>query len=63
MGLRPGDVNVSVSGMIIAGRVFFNMNKFLPTALKCCRVLFSPMVSGWAAGKSLSGLYLRNHKV
>ena len=32
------------------------------------RVLFSPMVSGWAAGgqaagKSLSGLYLRNRKV
>ena len=43
--------------------------------LRAVRVLFSPMVSGWAgghpvgraggraAGKSLSGLYLRNRKV
>ena len=44
---------------------------FYPTALKGCRVLFSPMVSGWAGGrlvgravgKSLSRLYLRNRKV
>ena len=42
-----------------------------PQPLRAVRVLFSPMVSGWvgvwlggrAAGKSLSGLYLRNRKV
>ena len=42
-------------------------NAFYPTALRAVSVLFSPMVSGWvdgwAAGKSLSSLYLRNHKV
>ena len=35
--------------------------------LRAVGVLFSPMVSGWAGGqvtgRSLSGLYLRNHKV
>ena len=40
---------------------------FTPHPLRAVRVLFSLMVSGWAggqaAGKSLSGLYLRNHKV
>ena len=40
---------------------------FTPQPLRAVRVLFSPMVSGWAggkaAGKSLSGLYLRNRKV
>ena len=40
---------------------------FTPQPLIAVRVLFSPMVSGWAggqaAGRSLSGLYLRNHKV
>ena len=40
---------------------------FTPQPLRAVGVLFSPMVSGWAggqaAGKSLSGLYLRNHKV
>ena len=38
-----------------------------PQALRAGGVLLSPMVSGWAggrlAGKSLSGLYLRNRKV
>ena len=41
-------------------------SSFYSTALKGCRVLFSPMLSGWAgwaAEKSLSGLYLRNHKM
>ena len=48
---------------------------FTPQPLGLSGVLFSPMVSGWAggrpvgragervAGKSLSGLYLRNRKV
>ena len=40
---------------------------FTPQPLRAVGVLFSPMVSGWAdghaAGKSLSGLYLRNRKV
>ena len=40
---------------------------FTSQPLRAVRVLFSPMVSGWmggwAAGKSLSGLYLRNCKV
>ena len=40
---------------------------FTPQSLRAVGVLFSPMVSGWAggraAGKSLSGLYLRNRKV
>ena len=40
---------------------------FTPQPLRAVRVLFSPMMSGWAgvraAGKSLSGLYLRNRKV
>ena len=36
---------------------------FYPTALKGCRVLFSPMVGGRAEGRTLSGLYLRNYKV
>ena len=31
--------------------------------LRAVGVLFSPVVSGRAAGKSLSGLYLRNGKV
>ena len=43
---------------------------FTPQPLRAVGVLFSPMVSGWVggrggwrvAGKSLSGLYLRNHK-
>ena len=42
-------------------------NFFTPQPLRAVGVLFSPMVSGWvgrwAAGKSLSGLYLRNRKV
>ena len=40
---------------------------FTPQPLRAVGVLFSPMVSRWAggraAGKSLSGLYLRNRKV
>ena len=48
---------------------------FTPQPLRAVGVLFSPMVSewaggragrrvgGWVAGKSLSGLYLRNRKV
>ena len=48
---------------------------FTPQPLRAVGVLFSPIVSGWAggcpvggaggraAGKSLSGLYLRNCKV
>ena len=40
---------------------------FTPQPLRTVGILFSPMVSGWvfgrAAGKSLSGLYLRNRKV
>ena len=44
---------------------------FIPQPLRAVGVLLSPMVSGWAgwpaggrvAGKSLSGLYLRNRKV
>ena len=45
-----------------------SVHHFYPTPLKgCLEVLFSHMVSGgaggWAAGKSLSGLYLRNRKV
>ena len=40
---------------------------FTPQPLRAVGVLFSPMVFGWAggrvAGKSLSGLYLRNCKV
>ena len=44
---------------------------FYPTVLKGCRGIVFTMVSGWAggrpvgraAGKSLSGLYLRNRKV
>ena len=39
---------------------------FTPQPLRAVRVLFSPMVSGWAdrhRGKSLSGLYLKNRKV
>ena len=59
--------------------IFRKLKAFYPTALKGCRVLFSPMVSGWAggwagrrpvgrmggraAGKSLSGLYLKHRKV
>ena len=40
---------------------------FTPQPLRAIMALFSPMVSGWvgewAAGKRLSGLYLRNCKV
>ena len=40
---------------------------FTPEPLRTVRVLFSPMVSGWAAGwvvgKSLPGLYLINREV
>ena len=43
---------------------------FYPTALKGCRgIVFTHGVrmggrtGGWASGKSLSGLYLRNRKV
>ena len=36
---------------------------FYPQPLSAVGVLFSPMVSGQAAGKSLVGLYLRNRKV
>ena len=40
---------------------------FTPQPIRAVGVLFSPMLSGWAgwraAGRSLSGLYLRNHKV
>ena len=45
----------------------FDNRFFTPQPLRAVGVLFSPMVSGWAggrsAGNSLSGLYLRNHKV
>ena len=44
--------------------------RFYPTALKGCRgivfthgVRMGGRVGGWAAGNSLSGLYLRNRKV
>ena len=55
--------------------VTFNLGSakvfFTPQPLRAVGVLFSPMVSGWAggrpggraAGKFLSGLYLRNRKV
>ena len=48
--------------------IFAFIASFYPTALKGFRVnFFSPLLSGWAGGravaKSLSGLYLRNHKV
>ena len=40
---------------------------FTPEPLRALGVLFSPMVSGWAggraAGRSLSGLYLRNRNL
>ena len=47
------------------------LSVFTPQPLRAVGVLFSPMVSRWvgggaggrAAGKSLSGLYLRNGKV
>ena len=36
---------------------------FTPQPVRAVGVLFSPMVSGRVAGKSLSGLYLGNCKV
>ena len=53
-------------------KVNYKPQLFTPQPLRAVGVLFSPMVSGWAggrascrraAGKSLSGLYLRNRKV
>ena len=46
---------------------FLFKKPFYPQPISAVGVFFSPMVSGWAggwaAGKSLSGLYLRNRKV
>ena len=54
------------AALLVEGRVSLQMF-FTPQPLRAVRVLFSPMVSGWAGGwatgKSLSGLYLRNRKV
>ena len=57
IGLSPLDTSISEHVVNIS-------MPFYPTATG----IFSPMVSGWAAGgrvggKSLSGLYLRNRKV
>ena len=41
-------------------------NHFYPTTLKGCRgIVFTQgvWVSGWVAGKSMFGLYVRNRKV
>ena len=45
---------------------YINFSTFYPTALKGSRgIVFTHGVrmGGWASGKSLSGLYLRNRKV
>ena len=51
-----GDQKVAVQGILGDFREYWNpicveaYYPFYPTALKGCRVLFPPMVSGWAGG-------------
>ena len=53
--------------LVLAHVIYWTFMVFTPQPLRSVGVLFSPMVSGWAggwaAGKSLSGLYLGNLKV
>ena len=50
------------TGKTFAGQDFV-CAVFIPQPLRAVRVLFSPMVSGLAVGKRLSGLYLKSQKV